>query len=70
MRAEETFHFAKECRSIGAFSGNQVVAGWTGRQFNCPGEHVFGAGGGLFHRARRPRIDFNIRPGLGQRKNN
>ena len=70
MRAEEAFHFAPERRIVGAFGGEQFVAGGTGRQFNGPGEHVFGAGGGLVHRARRPLIDFNIRAAFGQRKNN
>jgi hypothetical protein len=62
MRAEETLHFAKERRSIGAFGVNQFVASRAGRQFNCPGEHIFGAGGGFVHRAREPTLTLTSAP--------
>ena len=68
MRAEEAFHLAPERRGVGAFAGKQFVAGGAGRQFNGPGEHVFGAGGGLVHGARKPALTLASAPASASAK--
>jgi len=68
MRAEETFHFAPEHGIVGALRGNQLVAGRPGRQFDCPGEYIFGADGGFVHRAREPAVTLASEPASASAK--
>jgi len=68
MRAKEAFHLAPERRGVGAFAGKQFVAGGAGRHFNGPGEHVFGAGGGFVHGARKPALTLASAPASASAK--
>ena len=69
MRAEETFHFAPERGVTDALRRHEFVAGSAGWQFDCPGEHIFGAVGGLVHRARKPAMTLTSAPASASAKN-
>jgi hypothetical protein len=70
MRAQEAFHLAPEGRIMGAFGGQQFIAGGPGRQFNGPGEHIFSAGGGVVHRAQELPVTLTSAPASASAKNN
>lgn len=53
----------------GALRRNEFVTGRAARQFDCPGKHIFGAVGGLVHRARKPALTLASEPASASAKN-